>query len=440
MRRALVSSIALSLGLCVLLLAATGGVAADDVTVDVTVVNQDGDPVGGAELTVMVDDESQTVTTTGSGAALFDVPEGADVNVTVDHPEYVRNFPYTIENAAVDEGESRLQAEIDVSLAGTLELAVQDSEEPVEEVRVLLRDEVRNDWVLAVTDDDTYSVSTGEGTSPNFRTAEDGTVTVERLEQHEYTAHTRKAGYLDTETTVSLDDDRVEETIQIETARVQVDFFVDDDHFDPPRPLADATIQIAQRGITLDTFDDGQQEQRLPVNTDYEIEVSKDGYDGVTETLALEEEATTFNVSIQRTPTVTLSVLNEEVVVGQSNRVTVTNAYDEPVANASILLNGEEVAQTNENGEADIEHLEDGEHVVTVEYQGLDDSVTVEAFEPGADDAPEDIQEMEDDADDTDDADDADDNGIGFGVIAALIAVGAVLVLALVLGLVRHRQ
>lgn len=440
MRRALVSITAVALGVCLLLLAATGSAVADDITVDVTVVDQEGDPVGGVELTITADGDSQTVTTTGSGAALFDVPAGADVNITVDHPEYVRNVPYTIENAAVEEGQSRLTEEIDVSLAGTLAIELQDSGEPVEDVRVLVRDPVRSEWVQAAGDDGTYTVSTGDEASPNFRTAADGTLTIERLEQHEYVVHTRKPGYLDTETSVSIDDDRIDETISIETARVDVDFFVTDDHFEQPQPLEGATIEIAQRGITLDTFGDGQQEQRLPVNTDYSISVTKDGYDGVTRTLQLGEEETMFNVSIQRTPTLTLTVLNEEVVVGQSNRVTVTNAYDEPVEDAYIQVNGEQVAQTNQNGEADIQHTEEGEAVVTASFDGLSSSVTVEAFEPGADDAPEEIQEMDGDTDDTDDTDDADDNGIGFGVIAALIAGGAVLVLALVLGLVRRRS
>lgn len=55
----------------------------EQATLDVTVVNQDGDPVSGATVNASWDGGDATATTTSSGRTLIDVPRGADVELTV---------------------------------------------------------------------------------------------------------------------------------------------------------------------------------------------------------------------------------------------------------------------------------------------------------------------------------------------------------------------
>lgn len=422
MRRSVVVGLSFCLAVLALASFVPGSAAADDVTVELVVVDQDGDTISGVDVTVEWDDGSATDETLPDGSVAFGVPEGADLTVTVDHAAYVRNFPYEIEDVSVPAGESRLKEEVPVSLSATLEIDVNEDGDPVEDLRINLRDRSADRWVQATEGDDGI-FSAGEGTE-NYRTTADGSVVIERLEQVDYRIHTSKSGYITTTTDLTLDQDPKTVNVSVETARVQVDFLVQDDYFEPAEPLENAEIRIPERGITLETFSDGGQDQRLPVNTDYDIEVSKPGYQNLTRTLEVEEDPTDFTASIQRTPQISLDLLNDQVITDQTTRVTVRNAYEEPVEGATIALNGNELGTTDATGSLDIQVESAGMGTVTATFDGLEDSATVEAFDPGDDDIPEDIED-EVAADDEDD--DADDDGAGFGIVVAAVALAGVL-------------
>ena len=91
MRRLLVVLVVASL-----LLPASTAVAQETVTLTVSVTNQSGDAVGDATLNATWDGGSTERTTAGNGKAFVDVPAGTEVEITIDHPDYVRNRPVTV--------------------------------------------------------------------------------------------------------------------------------------------------------------------------------------------------------------------------------------------------------------------------------------------------------------------------------------------------------
>lgn len=79
--------------------AATGAVGAasqaDEVTMEVEVVDRGGNPLDGADLTASWEGGSDEATTAGNGRAFVDVPEGANVTITVDTVDWAGPIPYT---------------------------------------------------------------------------------------------------------------------------------------------------------------------------------------------------------------------------------------------------------------------------------------------------------------------------------------------------------
>lgn len=417
---------AISLFGIVALLFATGGVAANEVgvdtapeiettnaqsvgTVEVIVVDQSGNGIGNVEVTASWDDGEDSTQTTSSGRALLDVPTETEIEFTVEHldGEYVKNHQPVSESNVVGE-----VVTIEMAEPGDAQLEVVDSDEqPVDDVRLRLYHEGDNSIVDVVYTDS------------------EGIATFTAIEQRAYDVDTLRAGYNVAEANFTLDSAETSETIEIESNRVEVSFLVTDDHFEEPERLQGATIDIAEFGTLPPTFSDGTQDQSLPVNDEYDVTVSKEGYDAVTETLEVGEEPTALNVSIQRTPEINIEQLQDAVVVGQTTLVTITNAYDEPVAGASVSLNGESVGETDEQGQIFFNVTSDGINDLDASYQGLSASDTIVGVEP-SEDTPADPEEQEDaddaEDDEQDDTEDEDDEGPGFGILAA---VGAVLAL-----------
>ena len=388
-------------------------------TVQVTVVDRSGDGIGGIEVTASWDGGEVTEPTRTNGQALIDVPVDEEIEFTVSDPdgEYVRNHqPVDVSDAA---GE---QVSIEMAQPGDIELSVVDTDgNPVEGVELTLSHE--NDF----------------RTVERVSTDADGTATVSGVEQRSYDVAALRAGYNAAETTVDLDGADTSETIEIESNRVNVDFTVTDDHFEPAVPLQGAIVDIAGFGTLPPTFSDGTQNQDLPVNDEYEITVDKEGYDPVEATLDVGEEQTSLDVSIQRTPAITIDQLQDAVVVDQPTLVTITNAYDEPVSGASVSLNEEAVGETDDQGQIVFNVTATGENDLAASYDGLTASGTITGVDPSAE-APADPDEGE--TNDTDDGADGDDgteedgdgssdgNGSGFGVLAAVVAVVGVALLA----------
>lgn len=389
-------------------------------TAEVQVVDRSGNPVGGVEVTAVWDDGEGTDTTRSDGRALIDVPADTTVEFSVEHPdgEFVKNHqPVEASDVAGD------TVTIEMAEPGNAAITVVDTNgNPVDGVQLSL-----------YHDGDTRLVGTES-------TDSDGTAVFSDIEQRAYDIETLRAGYNTVESSFDLDSADVSEELEIESNRVDVQFTVVDDHFDPAEPVGDAIIDIEGFGTLPPTFsDDGTQDQSLPVNDEYEITVDKEGYDAVTETLTVDEEPTSLNVSIQRTPEITIEQLQSAVVTDEMTLATIRNAYGEPVEGASVSINDESVGQTDAQGQIFFNITATGENEISASFGGLTATSTIVGVEPSADtpadpdaDGADDSDDAADDADDSDDsdADDADDDGAGLGV---LVAVGALTLFVTVL-------
>jgi PGF-CTERM protein len=90
-------------------------------------------------------------------------------------------------------------------------------------------------------------------------------------------------------------------------------------------------------------------------------------------------------VTISRTPELSLTVANERVVVGETTRVTVENAYDEPVAGATVELDETTVGETNANGELAVLIETTGEQSIVATTDELtSETAVVEGFDVDA--------------------------------------------------------
>lgn len=348
----------------VLVLGAVGGPAAglvggqeSMVTLTVSVETAAGDPVSGAELTVTWDEGSDIVDTRSNGQALVDVPEGADVTIEVDHPRYVRNEPFTLNDATEEE------VQVTVHQKSSVSLSVVDGEGPVEGVRVVLR---KAGAVVEVLSTD----ARGQ--------AESGVI-----ESGEYTVNLFEPGYFEEVVSLTVRGDTSEE-VTIEQGSATVEFLVLDDNFDPPRPVPDATITGADFSVATGT--DGRRQVSLDVNTDYTVTVEKEGFETVERTIQVGEEDMQVNISSRKLPEVNVEVPNERVVVGETLRVTVTDQYGEPFPGATVYLDGEAVGEPDRQGVLDVPIESEGDHTLHAEYDQLSsDELTITGVESAAD-------------------------------------------------------
>jgi len=378
--------------------AAIGPAAAADVTLTLTVVDADGETVSDVELSATWDGGSATETTRANGQALLDVPEGADVEIAVSHDAYMRNEPFEVTDASTRE------VEIPVARIGSATVTVTDANGPVQGARVRLQD-----GGLVVASERTDSAGV----------AESGPV-----EHGTYALLVSKAGYYEHLETVEVGE-ATALNVSIERGTAPVAFAVVDDHYDEDRPVENATIRLDPLGTSLTTLSDGGAETSLPVNTNYEVTVSKPGYRSVTKSLRVGESGTDLTARINRQAAISLAVANRQVVVGETTRVTVTDAYDDPVAGAEIAIGDTTVGQTGDDGTLAVPVESTGEATIRAELDGLSDEATVEGVQPAGTGTPTDTA--------TEPPTTAGGNGPGPGVIGALVA------LALAVGFLRRR-
>jgi len=404
-------------GATVLLIAvvATGGAVAQDdpVTLTVAVTDQDGDPVGGVTVEAAWETDSGETgtasgTTVSNGNVLLDVPEGASVELNVDDDTYIRNSPVRVDDA------SESEVALDVSRSGTATVTVLD-------------DQNRSQADATVTvREDGRAIDRGE-------TGSDGSYETARLERGTYEVTVVKPGYYETEreVTVSLN---TEVTVGIERGTVTLDVRTFDDHFDPP-----AVIQTGSVRVSSSVYDgevsvtEGAASLNVPVNAEYTVEVVKDDYDATPKLVRVRESAVSTNVTAQRASTLSVASVNERVLVGETTRVTVRNAYGEPVAGATVTVDGEAVGETDDRGEVDVPISSAGDRTVAAQDGTVEsDPITIEGVET-ADET--DSDDNESNGGDADDSGDTDDGAPGFGVVAAVLAL---LVAAAAAG--RHRR
>ncbi len=418
MSRILVSIIATALVVAALAPGAIGGAAAEDVTLTVTVVDSNGDSLSDIPVSVTWDDGNEgpiNGTTTPDGRVLFGVPEGADVEVTIEDDRYLRNFPYVVEDVS-DE-----TVEVPVSMSGRADVTVVDSTGPVRNatVRVFLQDGGR-------VVDRMETNQTGESTS-------------DPVERGSYGLQAAKAGYLTNNTDIIVGEGMNNKTVRLRRGSTEARFIVVDETFDTPRPIENATVDI-QGGGTLFTLSNGLATTSVSPNRDYSVTVRKDGYDTVTETLSVGESTARLNVSIERTDAISVSTSNQRVVINESTTVTVTDEYNESVAGATVRVNGTEVGQTGDNGALSVQLGTAGTIPISAVDGDLNASTTVQVFDPNSTDATATAT-----ANATETAtvtatastnetetttETSGESGPGFGILAALLALASVLVLA----------
>jgi hypothetical protein len=321
---------------------AAGGVPAvasaqsETVTLTVSVADQDGAAVAGATLTATWENGSTTQTTASNGKAFVDVPGGANVSIDVSHPDYVRNTPYEIRDA--DERD----VAIEVAEKASVTVSVEDGEGLV-------------DGAMVTLVKDGQTVLEGETT--------DGTVSSGTIEAGTYSLTVTKAGYYATEKTLSIENDSTT-TATIERGTVPLVVNVTDDYFETPRPVAGATVDIETVG-SVQTLSDGTQTVSVPVNSDLQVTVSKEGYDTVERPLSVGESDVPLDVDLDRSANLSIEAMSDNVVVGEKVLVTVTDEYDDPVVDAAIRIGDATVAHTGEDGTATVRIDAAGEHSIT---------------------------------------------------------------------------
>lgn len=352
----------------VLVIGAVGGPIAgltgaqqSEVTLTVSVVTAAGDPVDNAQLTVTWTDGSDSGTvepapTASNGKTFVDVPEGSDVTIEVDHPGYIRNDPFTLEDASDEE------VEVTVYRRSNLDLTVVDEDGPVEGVRVVLR--------KAGSVVDVLSTDAAGGIESGV------------IEAGDYTVNLFEPGYYERAVALSIQGDTSEE-VTIEQGSVTLEFLVLDANFDPPQPVAQASID--GEDFSVETGADGRREVSLPVNTQQTVRVEKSGYETVERTVTVGEQSMQVNLSTRKLPAVNVEVSNERVVVGESLLVTVTDQYGEPLPTATVYLDGSRVGQPDAEGTLRVPIESAGEHAVSASDDGLDsEAITVSGVQPGA--------------------------------------------------------
>ncbi|ERG98507.1 MAG: hypothetical protein J07HQX50_02547, partial [Haloquadratum sp. J07HQX50] len=153
-------------------------------------------------------------------------------------------------------------------------------------------------------------------------------------------------------------------TLSLEPGGVTYEFRITDPHFDPVRPVEDAVISIPDVG-DFRTLGDGRTVARVPVNTEVDISVTKQGYQEVKRAVNISEERGNITFEISRTPQFIIQSGNERVIAGEKVGVTVTNAYGEPAEDVVVRRNGQRIGRSDENGDMQVEIPEAGEFTLT---------------------------------------------------------------------------
>ncbi|MFB6107971.1 MAG: hypothetical protein ABEJ82_03900 [Haloplanus sp.] len=110
----------------------------ETVTLTVSVVDRAGDPVGNARLTAEWDGGSRSATTASNGKAFVDVPAGADVALSISHPDYVRNYPLSVEDA------TERDVRMEVARKGSATVRVTDADGVVTGATVTMRKDLHD--------------------------------------------------------------------------------------------------------------------------------------------------------------------------------------------------------------------------------------------------------------------------------------------------------
>ena len=377
-----------------------GTATADTEPIEVTVVTQSGNPVGGATLNATWDGGSTTATTVSNGRAFLEVPDDRSVSIEVQSDSYVRNDPYEIENPGDVDGAVEIGVYEDALATITVE-NTQGNAIPNAEVTL-----VKNDFAVI-----------------DGKTDQNGQIESDYIEvgtDTPYELTVEKRGYLSNTTTLQVQG-HVRPTVTLQSASVTATITAVDPYFDPPRPIENVTLQVGsiRSGQTLSN---GQQTFQVPVNSEPTVTLSKPGYAASEATLIVEESSVNETFYISRAPNLTVDRSADQVVVGENVELNVTDEYDDPVPNATVTLDGTEVGTTNVRGLVTVPVESAGELTYTVTAKGTSESVTVVGFDPDATDTPSPTTEQPT-TDTTEAGDTGSAFGPGFGIVAALVGL-----------------
>ncbi|MFD1565970.1 hypothetical protein [Halolamina litorea] len=245
---------------------------------------------------------------------------------------------------------------------GSLSLTVTDGDDPVAGAAVTLyRDGER--------------VLGGE-------TGDDGRLDTGPIAEGSYRVEIRESGYYERSLSVSVEGE-TSRSAAVEPGSVALSVSVTDARTGDA--LADATVDVDAAG-TVRTGTDGTQTVRVPVNAEVGLVVTKDGYERESLSVAVGESARSVDLGIARETEISLSLGADSVAAGGSVEATVTDAYGDPVAGATILLDGDAVAETGAGGTASVPVETGGEHTVRARAGGeLSEQESVTASGDGAD-------------------------------------------------------
>lgn len=306
----------------------------DRVTITVLVATEQGTPVSDATVMASWDGGETRGTTAGNGRVFLDVPRGATVAFDVDHPEYVRNDPL---RRTITPDTDEVTVDVSPAVRFTYRVSGTDGE-PIEGARV------------RVLNDRGAEVASGE-------TGADGRYVTPRLAAGDYTIRIERAGYL---TVVQNESGTQSVTRQITLERGSVTLAVTVADPRADAPVEGATVRAA--GASGETDADGRVALEVPVNDEVTVTAEREGYADVRTTVSVGESDRALNLTTTRLPNLTLSVTSDRVVVGESTVVDVRDAYGDPAANVTVLLDGEPVGETDADGELAVTVGSAGEH------------------------------------------------------------------------------
>lgn len=328
------------------------------VTLTISVVDRTGNPVADATVQATWDGGSTTETTRSNGKTLIDVPSGARVELNVTSDQYIRNTNYVIRHASSGD------VQVTVAEKGSATVTATNNQ-----------GQTITDAHVRMWQDGTRVV--------DARTNAKGVYKTDAIEQGEYQLFVFKEGYLRNSTRLQVDGD-VSQSLSIEQGSVTATFRVTDDHFESPRPLENASIDVKGVASGVQTLGNGENTLSVPVNDVYDVTVTKSGYQTATERLRVNEDATSLNVSIQRTPAISIDSLSDRIVVGENVSIDVTDEYGTPVANASVTVDGASVGETDADGALTFGIDTAGNHTVEATAGDLTDTATIEGIDPDA--------------------------------------------------------
>ena len=300
----------------------------DVTTIVASVENTDDEAIRGA--TVMADwsDGSTSSVTASNGMALLDVPKDEQIELTMEHPEYTLNFPVAIEEPAGQQ--------VTLSVAEKASLTV-----------------VTNGGDSRTITGATVELVQDNRTVVEAQTDQSGQIESGTIEAGRYIINVRQPGFFDLRRIVNLEQNK-RITLSLEPGGVTYEFRVTDPHFDPVRPVEDAVISIPDVG-DFRTLGDGRTVARVPVNTEVDISVTKEGYQEVKRAVNISEERGNITFEISRTPQFIIQSGNERVIAGEKVGITVTNAYGEPAEDVVVRRNGQRIGRSDENGDMQVE-------------------------------------------------------------------------------------